>query len=234
MENLETQQQVIRLGKKIVDELGLEPGVDTLSRWMAHYIAEKIESIHSYEGAERDSARHECFELILNLWQHHAHYPNGNAPLTRFDAIYDAIERIDPEIETPYYRGLSKFYSQNQEVDKELESEAQNWINRALQLDSINREMINFCLQQAVIHESDDDTKQWLEAAAGLPGSNDANALMEILYRSVDNESKVSEDEEREREAAKLKKSIDRLYALDSFKDSLLEIYEAEYKVLIN
>ena len=33
------------LGRRIVDELGLEKGVDTLARWMAHYIAELIEKV---------------------------------------------------------------------------------------------------------------------------------------------------------------------------------------------
>ena len=32
---------VLALGKKLVDELGLDQSVDTLGRWMAHYIAEK-------------------------------------------------------------------------------------------------------------------------------------------------------------------------------------------------
>jgi hypothetical protein len=42
MENLEPQEKVINLGKLFVQELKLEPGVDTFSRWMAHYLAEKI------------------------------------------------------------------------------------------------------------------------------------------------------------------------------------------------
>ena len=33
---------VLALGKKLVDELGLDQSVDTLGRWMAHYIAEKM------------------------------------------------------------------------------------------------------------------------------------------------------------------------------------------------
>ena len=36
MEHLETQQKIIELGKTIVMELKLDPGVDTLSKWMSH------------------------------------------------------------------------------------------------------------------------------------------------------------------------------------------------------
>ena len=41
-ENSEIQKKAINLGKSMVEELGLDPGVDTLARWMAHYVAEQI------------------------------------------------------------------------------------------------------------------------------------------------------------------------------------------------
>jgi len=31
---------VLKLGKQLIAELGLDQSIDTLSRWMAHYIAE--------------------------------------------------------------------------------------------------------------------------------------------------------------------------------------------------
>ena len=43
MENSEIQKRIINLGKALVEEIGLDPGVDTLARWMAHYIAEQME-----------------------------------------------------------------------------------------------------------------------------------------------------------------------------------------------
>lgn len=38
-EPLKRSESVIALGKRLVEELGMEPGVDTLGRWMAHYVA---------------------------------------------------------------------------------------------------------------------------------------------------------------------------------------------------
>ena len=43
-----------RLGKKLIDELGLDQSVDTLGRWMAHYIAEKMEDAQAAIGESRD------------------------------------------------------------------------------------------------------------------------------------------------------------------------------------
>jgi len=142
MENLETQQRVIKLGEKIVNELGLDPGVDTLSKWMAHYVAEKIEAIDSVEESRVDETRRECFDLILNLWHCHGNHPRNKSPFERFEMIYSAIEKIDPEIQTPYHKGLSSLYTED---DREaINSESQKWVNHAIQIDSINREIINF------------------------------------------------------------------------------------------
>ena len=59
--------KIIKLGEKIVDELLLSNGVDTLSKWMAHYIAELIEKVKNSEGEEKEKYEKECFETILKL-----------------------------------------------------------------------------------------------------------------------------------------------------------------------
>jgi hypothetical protein len=58
------------LGKKIVDELELTDSVDTLGRWMAHYIAELIERSEAALEEERESLKCECADTILRLWEH--------------------------------------------------------------------------------------------------------------------------------------------------------------------
>lgn len=47
----------MNLGKALVKELNLDPGVDTTARWMAHYIAEQIERAENSTGAEKRSGR---------------------------------------------------------------------------------------------------------------------------------------------------------------------------------
>ena len=46
-------KDVLDLGRALVEELGLDPGVDTLSRWMAHYIAELIEDAETVKVENR-------------------------------------------------------------------------------------------------------------------------------------------------------------------------------------
>jgi len=52
MESSGMQKRIINLGKALVEELGLDTGVDTLARWMAHYIAEQMEIAKNAKGTE--------------------------------------------------------------------------------------------------------------------------------------------------------------------------------------
>jgi hypothetical protein len=64
------------LGERIIEELGLEESTDTLSRWMAHHIAEAI--TRAEKGRRKD--KDEAAELILELWEHRTSWPRGWPP----------------------------------------------------------------------------------------------------------------------------------------------------------
>ncbi len=88
MDDLEQQKQILNLGKVLVNELQLEPGTDTLSKWMAHYVAEKITLAEKMpQGQERIETEKECFETILKLWKHRWSLPSGKWPLETFEPI---------------------------------------------------------------------------------------------------------------------------------------------------
>lgn len=71
----------IALGQRILEELKLDREMDTLGRWLAHYLAEKMEcAASSLEGAAGDAARRECVDLILRLWERRRAWPLS-APL---------------------------------------------------------------------------------------------------------------------------------------------------------
>ena len=81
MEGSKPWSITIALGQKILEELKLDRQMDTLARWMAHYLAEKMEKAESApEGEARESARRECVELILKLWERRHSWPLS-APL---------------------------------------------------------------------------------------------------------------------------------------------------------
>jgi hypothetical protein len=68
----------VKLGERIVRELACVDWVDTLSRWMAHRVAELMERAEQAQsGPEREAARRDCTDLIMRLWAHRAHRLHG-------------------------------------------------------------------------------------------------------------------------------------------------------------
>ena len=65
MEKLESQEKVINLGKFLVKQLNLDKSVDTLGRWMAHYLALKISEAENAKGKDKIALEEECFKTIL-------------------------------------------------------------------------------------------------------------------------------------------------------------------------
>ncbi len=82
-----TQKEVLDLGRALVEELGLDPGVDTLSRWMAHYIAELIEAAETAKGEDRPVKLATCANAILDIWGRHHQLPNGQRPFEDLEPI---------------------------------------------------------------------------------------------------------------------------------------------------
>ena len=71
MEKLkQSEEEILKLGKKLISELELDDTVNTLARWMAHYLAELMSSIETTES-ETDKAKlkKECCNLIIELWK---------------------------------------------------------------------------------------------------------------------------------------------------------------------
>lgn len=93
----------MRLGARIVRELGLEPGVDTLGRWMAHHLAEVMQEAENAEGGNKELARERAVELILKLWSHRRSLPGGAYPLNDLKTVMSVIGRLQ-QAASPYQR----------------------------------------------------------------------------------------------------------------------------------
>lgn len=175
MENSEIHKHIFNLGKALVEQLGIDPGVDTLSRWMAHYVAEQITLAENATGKEKSEAENECFETILKLWHHRAYYPNGQQPFKDFELIYRTLERLVPENPNPF------FYSIKTDDTNKESSEVQQWLDIALSIDEAARVWLEYVFHQAALNASDDRTLTWLENAMSLPESDDVQIVNHIL-----------------------------------------------------
>ena len=210
MENSETQQRIINLGKKIVKELGLDPGVDTLSRWMAHYIAEQLKAVEfATDDEEKVEIKKRCFDTILKLWQHRSAMPSGSRPFENFEPIFRALENLDPENKENYF-----FRFRNREAT--LEANVKQWINLAQEIDQVARVWLEYVFKQAVLCASDENTKEWVNHAIGF---EDEVLVINIIYPGEDSNGKKRE---------RIESEIEKLKSFNSFNSRLISILEKE------
>lgn len=102
----QSEEEVIKLGERIVKELNLEPGVDTLGKWMAHYVAELIKKTEkSTSKSEKIENQKECFEVILKLWNNREHLPMASKPLSDMEPILELLDVLKKDdFSYPFWR----------------------------------------------------------------------------------------------------------------------------------
>ena len=156
------------LGRKLVDELGLEPSVDTLGRWMAHYIAELMDAAANAPPEECAASRKRCFDAILELWSHQAELPDGRRPFQDLEPIMRAMESLDPENEEPrYFRTV-----RNAIFEGDEDRRTQSLMEFVCDLDTTARILIAYTLVDAAC-SAIDKSRAWIalaEEAGANPG----------------------------------------------------------------
>lgn len=185
MESSKLPNATLELGRKIVRELGLEPGVDTLAKWMAHDLAEQIQRCDEASGEDRAVAFGECRETILKLW---SHLLNDRQRLPVFkdcDQVIRTLASFDAE--TPRY--LRSYHHPNV-ADDDL-SETQKWLQAAEGLDYTAKILIDYILCLAIEHATNEETIIWLNTARDADAlQSDYGGVISIVYERVNNTAK--------------------------------------------
>jgi hypothetical protein len=202
MEQSERYKGVVALGKKLVDELGLDQSVDTLGRWMAHHVAELIASAESANPADAMEARKKCFNAVLKLWAHRAELPGGRRPFEELEPIARTIASLDPDNDSLRHFGAVAHpasESESTEVDK--------WLELVRGLDYTAKLTIGYCLRAAA-QAANDKSADWvaLAEAAGV-----SDSTVEIVFRFVSRDGNDGEPDVDAPRRHDLQKRLDRL-----------------------
>lgn len=214
---------VLDLGKKLVDEFGVDKGVDTLGRWMAHYIAELILDAESAAPEDKASKQERCASAILDLWQHRAEFPNGTRPFEDAEPILRALESLDPCDETPrYFRGPRIIAA-----DADPDTEVGRWLKIADSLDSTAKQLIRHCLVRAS-QAVKENTAEWvaLAEATGLDDDMDVSTLRTLMLEAELSDDEISEDAERK----EVEKRLSRLEAFQEVAEELAADFRSRLK----
>lgn len=194
MEDFEQQTQLITLGKALVKELNLENSSDTLSRWMAHYLAEKILLLQTQlPPAEKEIAEKTCFETILALWRHRWMMPAGKRPLEAFEPILQVLQRLNPNRTQPfYYRFDHQAWIEKGEEDQD-DQPASIGLDQAEHIDKAARICIEEVLSQAAKESNSERVQAILENAIQLPESDDVQVIRILIQQDRSGASETAQ-----------------------------------------
>jgi hypothetical protein len=120
---------VLDLGRALVNELGLDDSVDTLGRWMAHYIAELIEDADTCDTADRAAKMSTSADIILKLWEHRHQLSERKRPFLDLEPILRAIQSLDPSDETLRYFPASMMEAKDTDENAETKGPPHNKLN---------------------------------------------------------------------------------------------------------
>lgn len=133
---------MLELGKLLASELDQ---TDTLGRWMAHYLAERITSLEEGSGSERAIAEAEVADLVLRLWSLRRQLPTGRLPLAEVDEVEAAIERLSPGRRPWAYFGA---FSADTEPSAE-ETETSTTLKAAMLIDRLSGDLVHGLIGRA-------------------------------------------------------------------------------------
>ncbi len=227
MENLELQTQVINLGKQFVNELGLDSSVDTFSKWMAHYIAEKIvQAEQSPSGKGKNEPENECFETILKLWKHRWQLPSGHRPLEKFEPILKVLERINPDRREPFFYRFSEPEILEEEKTDAESKDIDDYIKMILQIDKTARIMIDSLLRQGASKAKNEKIEELLKNSVNLDDSSDVKVIRILLDNGlIDSTNYKEADVQKKYQIERLKNRIKGLEKFAKLNELVIESY---------
>ena len=86
----------------LVIELNLDERGDTLSRWMAHHVAELINQAQTLtQSRGRNKAQKQAIETILKIWERRENLPHRAYPLAPFKDLLKILTLLQPN-NNPY------------------------------------------------------------------------------------------------------------------------------------
>lgn len=227
MENSLPQKKIIDLGKAIVKELELDPGVDTLAKWMAHYIATKIELAEHLAGEEKISTEKECFEAILKLWEHRWSIPSNRPFLKDFEPLLETLDKLNPNKEMPFYLlpQIQLFFQR--ENNNEDSDKVNSHFDIALKVDRLARSIICDLLHRAIQGlDLNGERGEVIRNAIDLIDYSDTRIIR--LTLNYNEPVKCQEEDEKKERIELLQNRIRDLEEFNTIKNSLLDKYKKE------
>lgn len=207
-------EATLELGRRLTKELDLDKSVDTLGRWLSHYIAELIQEAEKAGSEDRPAKMQACCDAILKLWEHRHTLQNGESVFKELEPILRTLESLDPEDDTPRYFRSVRTAADSADKNEETKS----WLKLIDGLDYSAKILIRYCLTQAV-QSALNQSLEWvsLAQAAGVDEGPEFS-LVQVIFEEEDR-LKASEPSEKDKKIIE-----DRINRLEGFAKMAMEV----------
>lgn len=170
---------MLELGTLLASEL---EQTDTLGRWMAHFIAERMSSLEQMSESERATADAEVADLILRLWSLRRRLPIGRLPLAEVDEVEAAIARLSPG-----RRQWAYFGAFSADTEPSTEETATNCtLKVAMLVDRLSGDLVHGLIGRAAALAEEQDAA-WIKQAEKI-GDEALGTVRRIQFADNDSE----------------------------------------------
>ncbi|SUD91841.1 hypothetical protein MN210_01365 [Psychrobacter raelei] len=138
-----------------------------------------------------NEAKKECFDTILKLWEKRAVMPQGYRPFKSFESLMNVLDSLKIE-NRPRYE-ISKIIDEcSYKVNND--SPENQWLESVKFVDDSAKQLINYCLEQAIKEAVDDETKEWLQTLQDIPFDNEILEFINFYSDEETDEEKYTEN----------------------------------------
>jgi hypothetical protein len=169
---------MLTLGDKLVAEMELSAEVDTLARWMAHYLAELLVNARMNKHELKDERNAEIFKLILELWKHRQYLPEKSRPFREFQPVCRVLDSLDLDTSRPRYFN----YIGDLLTEEKINTSTNTHLTAIRAIDRSARLLIQFVIQLATEQKAEAGI-EWLNTAklAGIPDDDEMVAVRFVV-----------------------------------------------------
>lgn len=190
---------MLEFGSLIAEDIGARQENNITGKWIAHYLAEKIEAAKSDPAIES-----ECADLILKLWSSRRQFPSGN-PFGSYEKLIDGLKEL--------FSGKPRISIAGYSPSLRKDSPEEKWLQVAYEINRQSRYLIASAVKEAV-KCTDAKNDELFAMAAKLAPDLQTEALIELNFIVAGDEAKTEKtnnaDDSVARAMEKLKKAMDR------------------------
>jgi len=172
-------QDVLDLGRRLVQELSLDNTCETLAKWMAHYLAEQMLATEKEKKpSARRAAQARCRDIILRLWAERGDLPARARPLGRLDEAMAALQAMRADqTEFPMM------------VERRADQTKNPWLVFARDSYAADKRMACIAFLAGVLAARFGDAKRWLDEHSEHLSKQERNMLRSLdgwLHTDID------------------------------------------------